>query len=63
MASGFHLPDSFKSEEAEVRNPCAVILSPEKPIRRNAAVTVFSEIGRARDLTDGNTYFPLPVRP
>lgn len=47
----------------KVRQPCAVICSLVKPMRRRAAVTLFSEIGRARVRTDGNLYFPLPVRP
>lgn len=55
IASGFHFPDSFKSEDADVRKPWAVIWSLGKPMRRKAALIVFSLSGLSRVLTDGNT--------
>ncbi len=48
IASEFQRPHSFSIDDAVARKPCDVISSLEKPIRRNATFSVFSESGRAR---------------
>lgn len=62
IASGFQYPDSLRSDDADVRKPCAVIWSFGNPIRRSEAFSVLSLMGRDRVRTEGKTYWPEPER-
>jgi hypothetical protein len=46
---GIPFANSFSSDNANVRKPCAVISSFEEPMRRQAVLTMWSLIARASD--------------